>query len=60
MATPRIDSKRCNVCGTCKEICPMGVFSMNGDSISVEKPQECIDCRACEAHCNKGAVKVDS
>jgi len=56
MPKPEIDKKKCNLCGTCVEICPMSVFE-KGDQIKIVN-DECIGCRACEAQCAKEAIKV--
>ena len=58
MPVPKIDSKKCNLCGTCADICPMEVFKKDGKKIIIEKPKECIGCRACEVQCEKKAIKV--
>ncbi len=59
MPKPTIDSKRCNHCGTCVEICPMTVFRKEDGKILVSAPEDCIGCRACEAQCAKQAIVVE-
>ena len=59
MPKPKIDTKKCNLCGTCLEICPMSVFKKEKDKIVVVKPDDCIGCRACEAQCAQGAIEVE-
>ena len=63
MSKPKIDYSKCDSCGTCVEICPMDVFKKDEDDknkkVKVDKPNECIGCRACEVQCPKGAIKVD-
>ncbi len=56
-----VDESKCTGCGTCAEICPMGVFEIDKDKKkSVAKKQsECIGCRACEVQCPAGAIKVE-
>lgn len=60
MPKPVIDSKKCNACGTCVEICPMEIFVKEGDKVKVnpKKESECIGCRACEVQCPKEAITV--
>ncbi len=59
MPKPLIDSKKCNLCGTCVEICPMSVFKKDDDKIIVAAPNDCIGCRACEAQCAQQAIVVE-
>ena len=59
MPKPFIDSNKCTSCGTCIDICPVGVFAKEGDKTIVKKPKECIGCRACEAQCPEECIKVE-
>ena len=54
-----IDPKKCTGCGTCIEVCPMGVFEKKGDKSVVAHMDKCIACHACEASCPEGAIKVE-
>jgi len=58
MPKPVIDSKKCNGCFTCVEVCPVNVFAKDGKKAKVAKPKDCIGCRACEVQCPQGAIKV--
>ena len=59
MPKPIIDEKKCTKCGTCIDICPMGVFAKDKDKVVVKKPKECIGCKACEVQCPSEAIKVE-
>ena len=59
MPKPKIDKKKCNLCRTCVEICPMSIFEAKDTEIKIVKPEECIGCRACEAQCSQGAITVE-
>ena len=59
MPRPVINSKKCTKCGTCVEICPVGVFAKEGDKVIVKNPDACIGCRACEVQCPEEAIKVE-
>ena len=53
-----IDIAKCTGCGTCSEVCPVGVFEIkDGKSVAV-KPEECLVCRACEVQCPEAAIQV--
>ena len=59
MPIPIIEHKKCNLCGTCIEICPMNLFKKKKDKIEIINPEECIGCRACEAQCSQAAIVVE-
>jgi len=59
MPKPIIDYKKCTTCGTCVEVCPVTVFAKKGKKVVVDKPSDCIGCRACEAQCPAQAIKVE-
>ncbi|HLD58911.1 MAG TPA: 4Fe-4S binding protein [archaeon] len=58
MEKPNIDYKKCTECGTCINICPVGVFAKEGKKTVVKNASECIQCRACEASCPQKAIIV--
>ena len=59
MPKPVINKDKCVNCGTCVEVCPMGVFEMQDGEVKVVKPEECIGCRACEAQCPQSAIEIE-
>jgi len=56
----RVDSETCTLCGKCVTACPRKVFTKSESGILVERPLECILCRACEEECpvEPSAVKA--
>jgi NAD-dependent dihydropyrimidine dehydrogenase PreA subunit len=44
--------------GACAEVCPTNVIDIVKGKAVVARPNDCIECRACEAACPKGAIKV--
>lgn len=50
----------CVGCGKCPEVCPHGVFAMNGRHAELAEPEGCMECGACQVNCPTGAIVVDS
>ena len=55
---PYVDKEKCTGCGTCTEVCPVSVFELENDKAVEKKPEQCIQCRACEASCPAKAIVV--
>ncbi len=54
------DPGLCSGCGTCVEVCPQGVFILQDQAAVVTRPDDCIECGACELNCPSAAITVDS
>ena len=58
MAEIKVDIDKCDGCGTCVDVCPVGVFELREGKSTVVNPDECLVCRACEAQCPNNAIEV--
>ena len=54
------NSDLCNGCGLCVDVCPHAVFAMNGRKAVLARPQDCMECGACQLNCVTGAISVES
>ena len=54
-----VDRDKCTGCGTCVDICPVGVFELDEeDKSNPVNADECIECLACETECPSEAIQV--
>ena len=51
---------RCTGCGRCVEVCPHGVFVIEGRKARMVNADDCMECGACQVNCASGAIKVES
>jgi len=53
---PIVDNHKCKGVAACVEVCPANVFDMVKRKAVVARPDDCIECRACEAACPNAAI----
>lgn len=53
-----IDSKKCDLCGKCVNVCPRKVLSIEDEKIKVVKLFDCTLCRDCMDACPMSAISV--
>ncbi len=51
-----IDSKSCNSCGRCVQICPSGAMEFNTQGKAVIDQTKCIQCGKCVVACPQKAI----
>ncbi len=57
---PVIDDERCELCGTCYDICPQDVFAYDNKAPTrVTYPDECWYCGACVLDCPAEAIRLE-
>lgn len=60
VATLEYSPDKCTGCGRCAEVCPHGVFIIEGKKAAVTDKDLCMECGACQKNCAYGAIKVAS
>jgi len=55
-----IDSEKCIGCGTCVNVCPHAVISINENIAIIDNKDRCIECGACGKNCPVNAINVES
>jgi NAD-dependent dihydropyrimidine dehydrogenase PreA subunit len=54
----KLDIDRCTGCRRCVEVCPRSVLRMENKKAAIVDRDLCIECGACAANCESGALIV--
>ena len=54
------DSSLCTGCGLCSIVCPHRVFEQEGRAAKLARPENCMECGACQRNCAARAIEVRS
>ena len=60
VATLSLDDEKCVECGKCAEVCPHGVFDLDGGKARIAEKDLCMECGACALNCPAGAIEVNA
>lgn len=57
-----VDDDKCSGCGTCVDVCPVGVYELDTDAGKTKRKaeDECIECQACVDQCPEHAIQIES
>ncbi len=60
LGTITLDRDKCSGCGTCREICPLGVFGPpdQDHKTTIQRPAACFACGACVKQCLPSALTI--
>jgi NAD-dependent dihydropyrimidine dehydrogenase PreA subunit len=58
--TLRFNRELCNSCKMCSTVCPHAVFERHNGVVNLVRPENCMECGACQLNCPTGAVTVES
>ena len=53
-----LDEQKCKVCGECVKICPVEIYKVEGDRVSVGNSDECSGCLSCVSVCEAQAIII--
>jgi NAD-dependent dihydropyrimidine dehydrogenase PreA subunit len=53
-----LDQGKCTGCGTCRQVCPHGVFGRGPGLAAIEDRDACMECGACALNCPDQALSV--
>ncbi|WP_073591208.1 mercury methylation ferredoxin HgcB [Anaerocolumna xylanovorans] len=58
VATLQLNKEKCVGCGRCKDVCPHGVFVLDGGKTQIVDLDSCMECGACLKNCAFSAITV--
>ena len=56
----KIDETKCIKCGTCCNVCPMGVYDKDEKGKPVPDNSKCVNCGLCVNMCPTEAIQFDN
>jgi len=56
---PSVDSKKCNGCEECLEVCSACVLEIRDGKAIAVRPDDCIGCESCVDVCKENAITVE-
>ena len=60
VTTIAYNEEMCTGCGRCAEVCPHGVFDVDGNKATIIDRDSCMECGACSMNCPVEAIEVNA
>jgi NAD-dependent dihydropyrimidine dehydrogenase PreA subunit len=60
VTTLALAAEKCSGCARCADVCPHGVFAMDGKKAHITARDACMECGACALNCPAGAIAVNA
>ena len=54
------DIEGCIGCGKCVEVCPRGIFDLDGTRARIVQRDSCMECGACALNCPAETIEVNA
>ncbi len=58
VTTLQLKTEACVGCGMCENVCPHGVFLLEGKKVAIRDLDGCMECGACALNCPTDAIRV--
>ena len=58
VTTLQLETEACVGCGMCENVCPHGVFLLEGKKAAIRDLDGCMECGACALNCPTDAIRV--
>ncbi len=59
VVTLKLVREKCTGCGTCLDVCPHRIFTLENKKAVIVDRDRCMECGACAMNCQFGALSVD-
>ena len=60
VTTLAFNADLCSGCGRCTDVCPHGVFELDGEKAMIADKDACMECGACALNCPEEAIGVNA
>ena len=60
VTTLAFTADKCVGCWRCTEVCPHGIFDVNGEKVQITDKDLCMECGACALNCPAKAIEVNA
>ncbi len=58
VVTITIDETKCMGCEACLDVCPRNVIALEEDIARLVRPDDCLECGACQMNCAFSAISL--
>jgi NAD-dependent dihydropyrimidine dehydrogenase PreA subunit len=58
VSTLKLDESACVGCGSCTQVCPHSVYTVNGKKAKIVDLDGCMECGACLNNCPAAAINL--
>lgn len=59
MTVLNVNQDKCIKCFKCYNLCPMDVFQIEDNNVTIKYQEDCQSCYLCVYECSRNAIKID-